>query len=197
MTRLALALTAAGILVALVVPTALGKGASEATITGPGLGDGLSLAGEGQVGGDRTMRIAEAAGFFPAVYGQTPNPMLGARPQGDLGPRYTIVYVLPGPSGGADRLRQELYPYAEPCAVTHMAKGQRYYGMQRTVGGWFLGCRTLEDLLVRAGLPATPPAGGSGDFPWTIACAVTAFLVVLSAGIVLGVRRSRPGPVVA
>ena len=58
--------------VAALPSTALGKGASEATITGPGLSDPVSLAGEGQPGGAALMQIAEAAGFFPAVFTQTP-----------------------------------------------------------------------------------------------------------------------------
>ena len=97
----------------LVATSALAKGASEARITGPGLGNGITLPGEGQVGGGQLAQLAEAAGFFPSVFVTDPNPMLSTRPQGALGPRYTITYVMPGPSG-VDELRQDLYPYAQP-----------------------------------------------------------------------------------
>ena len=61
-----------------------------------GLGDGITLAGE-SIGGEQLMRLADAAGFFPALFGTSPNPMRTARPAGALGPRYTITYQLPGP----------------------------------------------------------------------------------------------------
>ena len=51
------------------------------------------------MGGLQLMQIAEDAGFFPSVFVTTPNPMLSERPQGELGPRYTITYAMPGPSG--------------------------------------------------------------------------------------------------
>jgi hypothetical protein len=198
MMRLVPILAAAGLVAAFVAAPALGKGASEAAMTGPGLGDGITLAGEGSLDGGRLMKLAEAAGFFPAVYGQSPSPMQTARPHGELGPRYTVFYAMPGRSdGGVDELRQELYPYAVPCAVSHMSAGQRYYGTQRTVGGWFVSCAALKDVLVGAGLPATPPTGSGGGFPWTIVALVAAFLAALVAGVAVVVRRSRPGPVVA
>src|SRR4026207_1930888 len=98
MTRRALAVAAA-LAVVFTATSALAKGASEATITGPGLGDGITLAGEGQPGGVQLMQLAEAAGFFPALFAPTPNPLQTPRPTGELGPRYTIAYQLPGPDG--------------------------------------------------------------------------------------------------
>jgi hypothetical protein len=86
MTRPGVLVAAAALAVALTTTSALAKGASEATITGPGLGDGITLAGEGQLGGERLMQLAEAAGFFPALFATTPNPMRTARPAGELGP---------------------------------------------------------------------------------------------------------------
>ena len=89
--------------VAALLPTvALGKGASEATIVGPGLDDPITLAGEDQPGGETLMRIAESAGFFPAVFTQSPDPMLDERPTGKLGPEYTVTYVMPGPNNELD-----------------------------------------------------------------------------------------------
>src|SRR5438067_2258405 len=110
MIRRALLSTILGVVVLLAPTAALAKGASEATITGPGLGGGIRLADEGEPGGGALMKIAEDSGFFPAVFLTTPNPMLSKRPDGELGPRYTIVYVMPGPSGGVDEIRQDVYP---------------------------------------------------------------------------------------
>jgi hypothetical protein len=192
MNRRALLSTILGVVVLLAPTAALAKGASEATITGPGLGDGIRLAGEGDPGGGALMQIAEDSGFFPAVFPTTPNPMLSERPDGELGPRYTIVYVMPGPSGVVDEIRQDVYPYATPSVVSYTKPGQPYFGTERTVGGWYVAGPTLKDDLVAAGLRATAPpvADGAGrEIPWE-AFGVLALLVAL-AGLGLVVVRSR------
>ena len=198
MKRLVMLVAAAAFTATLVVPSALAKGASEAKITGPGLGSGITLVGEGEAGGQQLMKLAEAAGFFPAVFATTPNPMLSARPQGELGPRYTITYAMPGP-GGVDELRQDLYPYAKPSPVTHLAAGQRFYGTEEAVGGWYVAGATLKDDLVAVGLPETSHVDGGGSvIPWT---AVGAVLAAVAALVLLGVAilrsRRRPGPATA
>jgi hypothetical protein len=180
------------VVVVLLAPTAaLAKGASKATITGPGLGAGIRLAGEGDPGGGALMQIAEDSGFFPAVFLTTPNPMLSERPDGELGPRYTIVYVMPGPSG-VDEIRQDVYPYATPSLVSYTKPGQPYFGTERTVGGWYVAGPTLKDDLVAVGLRATAPpvADDAGrEIPWE-AFGVLALLVAL-AGLGFVVVRSR------
>lgn len=192
MIRRTLLSTILGVVVLLAPTAALAKGASEATITGPGLGDGIRLAGEGDPGGGALMQIAEDSGFFPAVFLTTPNPMLSERPDGELGRRYTIVYVMPGPSGVVDEIRQDVYPYATPSVVSYTKPGQSYFGTERTVGGWYAAGPTLKDDLVAVGLRATPPpvANDAGrEIPWE-AFGVLAFLVAL-AGLGLVVVHSR------
>ena len=198
MKRLVLVSAGVALLGALTTTSALAKGASDAKITGPGLGSGITLAGEGQVGGGQLMQLAEAAGFFPAVFATSPNPMLTVRPQGELGPRYTITYTMPGPSG-MDELRQDLYPYAEPGPVAYTEPGQRFFGTEETVGGWYVASSVLKDSLVAAGLPDTPPVGGSGSqVPWTIVGFVAAVVAALVAGVVAVLRgRRRLGPEIA
>jgi hypothetical protein len=191
MIRRALLSTILGVVVLLAPTAALAKGASEATITGPGLGDGIRLAVEGDPGGGALMQIAEDSGFFPAVFLTTPNPMLSERPDGELGPRYTIVYVMPGPSG-VDEIRQDVYPYATPSLVSYTKPGQPYFGTERTVGGWYVAGPPLKDDLVAVGLRATAPpvADDAGrEFPWE-AFGVLALLVAL-AGLGFVVVRSR------
>ena len=198
MKRLVLFSSAAALLATLVTTSALAKGASEATLAGPGLDSEITLMGEGQMGGLQLSQVAEDAGFFPSVFVTTPNPMLSERPQGDLGPRYTITYVMPGPSG-VDKLRQDLYPYAQPSPLTRMQTGQRYFGTEKTVGGWYVAGTRLKDDLVAAGLPRTSPVdGGGSDFPWAIlgvAMTITAGLAATTVA-VLRARR-RPGPAIA
>src|SRR5918912_3294464 len=99
MTRLILLLAVA----ALAVPAAAAaKGPSAATVSGPGDGGGISFGGGGG-GGDPAAgtplgNLTMAAGFFPGVFDQTPDPMQPSRPKGALGPKYTITYTVPGPN---------------------------------------------------------------------------------------------------
>jgi hypothetical protein len=183
---------------ALVVPTAsLAKGASEATITGPGLGDGITLAGENSPDGGTLMRLAESAGFFPAVFPTTPNPMLSKRPNGSLGPRYRITYTMPGPNGDVSKLRQDLYPYAAPQPVSYVKPGQTFFDGQKTVGGWFVASVALKEKLVAVGLPRTPPSGGGFDPPWLVV-AILAGLAAVAVTALGAVRlRRRPHPATA
>jgi hypothetical protein len=175
-------------------PSALGKGASEATITGPGLGAPITLAGEGQAGGEQLMQIAEAAGFFPAVFSQTPDPMSAERPARMLGPKYTVEYVMPGPSNELDTLVQEIYPYATPSPVAYVEPGQPFWTTEETYGGWFVAASTLTDQLVAAGLPETAPtAGGTpSDSPWTVLGPVLVLFAVAAMGALAIVTRRRP-----
>jgi len=141
---------------ALALPaTAFAKGPSEARITGPGLGKAIVIAGA-EAEGTPIMDFADAAGFFPAAFGQEPDPMTSARPNGDLGPKYSIEYVVPNGGVKPDRLRQELYPYAGTGAWTHMPAGQPIFDMT-TRGGWFHDAR-LKGILVAHGLPKSAPA---------------------------------------
>jgi len=198
MTRQPIALTAtlvAALVITLFPGLALAKGASEAEITGPGLDDPISLAGEGRAGGEELMRLAESAGFFQAVFGQVPDTMLRERPQGTLGPRYTIAYVMPGPSGELDRLRQDLYPYATPDPVTYMTPGQPFFTTDRTRGGWYVATSSFRDNLVAVGVPESPGTGGDrGGVPWTAIGALAAALALLCAAgaAIVFRRRERP-----
>jgi hypothetical protein len=192
-----LTLTGLAVLLAalVLVADAAAKGASEAEITGPGLANPISLAGEGQAGGGALTNLAQDAGFFPAVFPQIPDPMLSEQPRGDLGPRYTITYVMPGPNGVSDRIVQDVYPYATPSPVTYVKPGQSFFEGQQTRGGWYVATVLLKDDLVTTGLPETPPAGGGdSSFPWTTAglLATVALVLGLAAGAVVLLRR-RPG----
>jgi hypothetical protein len=181
--------------VAAVLPaTALAKGASEAEITGPGLSGPIELSGSGEPGsGEELGAIAEAAGFFAAVFGQSPDPMLAERPQGALGPRYTIAYVMPGPAGEEDTLLQDVYPYAKPHPVTYTKPGQPFWTTERTQGGWYVASYSgLGDLLVSAGLPSSPPSGGGdgGGAPWVLVGSLLGAAAIAGVG-VLVVRAGR------
>jgi hypothetical protein len=196
-------LAAALVCAALAVPAAAqAKGATAATIEGDGL-DGGAITFRSETGGDPVAgtplaRLAEASGFYPAVFGQTPNPLLPGRPEGDLGPRYTVRYTMPGPDDQVDTLRQELYPYAAGGMVTYTPPGQRFFGSETTRGGWFRAYTDLKAMLVEAGLPASPGTGTSGGgaaVTWPAAGAV--LLAGLLGGVLVLVARRRPGALAA
>ena len=159
------------------------KGPSTASITGPGLDHGLPVKGEGESGtGTPLGSLVQLGGFFPQVFAQIPDSTTGAQPTADLGPRYEVVYRVPGPSG-TSTIVQDVYPYATPSPVTYVRAGQRFWGGSRTHGGWYVSSAELKTALVEAGLPESPPASGGGSFPWawTGAGALAVILLLLLA----------------
>jgi hypothetical protein len=156
---------------ALVLPAAaFAKGPSEAVVTGPGIDDdnGIVISGLGDGSG-----LTQAAGFFQATFGQSPDPMLDSAPGGTLGPKYRIRYTVPGPSGQDDTIVQDVYPYADPSPVTYTPPGQTFFGSERTRGGWFVSTLGLRNILVHAGLPPESPVGDTGGggrtvWPWIV-----------------------------
>ena len=148
----------AAALVALAVPAvALAKGPASASISGPGLGRSIAITGDGEGGGTTLGALASTSGFFPQMFGQSPDPMLASRPTGALGPRYTVVYVVPGPNEIQSRVVQSVYPYAKPRPITFMKPGQNVWNERKTRGGWYRASSRLKAVLVRAGLPTSAP----------------------------------------
>jgi hypothetical protein len=157
MTRLTLV---AATLAALVLPgLALAKGPSEGSISGPGFSKTVKVLYDGG-GGSAGDNLTQQAGFFPAAFGQSPDPMLHRKPAGTLGPRYAIAWKVPGGGGENFRLRQDLYPYAHGGAVTYTKPGQPIFGAT-TRGGWYRD-PALKGTLVSMGLSAKAPSTDSG-----------------------------------
>lgn len=181
--RRLLLLATVGTLAALAVTMpASAKGPSTASLSGPGLDGALPVKGEGEGGWATPLgSLVQFGGYFPQVFGGSPNPTTRARPAGDLGPRYRVTYHVPGPSG-TSTLVQDVYPYAKPRPVTHMRAGQPFWGNQRTHGGWYVSEGGLKAALVKAGLPSTPPpessSGSSFPWAWTGAGIVAVFLLL-------------------
>jgi hypothetical protein len=170
---------------------ALGKGPSAATMEGPGGGGGITFSGD--EGSGPLGSLTQQSGWFAAVFEQEPNPMLAARPKGDLGPKYTVTYTVPGPMNDTFTITQDVYPYASSGPVTYLAPGQPIFDMQ-TRGGWFRAGSDLKETLVAAGLPETAP-GGSPDetsFPTTTVSLLAFALLLAGATALLLRRRARP-----
>lgn len=148
----------AAAVVALALPAvAAAKGPSSASISGPGLGRSLAITGDGEGAGTTLGALASESGFFPQMFGQSPDPTRVKRPTATLGPRYTVVYVVPGPNGSQSRVVQSIYPYAKPRALTFMKPGQRFWNGKKAHGGWYRASARLKAVLVRAGLPTSAP----------------------------------------
>lgn len=169
---LAVAALAAALALLLAPTAAMAKGASAATINGSGPGGPgngpkgpITLRGEGEPGsGTALATLADLAGLFPAMFGQSPNPMLAKAPTTRLGPRYVITWTIPDGTTTAKRVRQDVYPYAAGGPVTYMRPGQPVFD-QETLGGWFRATDSLRQQLISLGLPRkrplAEPAGGA------------------------------------
>jgi hypothetical protein len=193
-----LVLLSSTLALALAAP-AVAKGPDQATITGPGLDGGkivFTSGGGDPEAGTEFSSFVEAVGFFPAMFGQVPDPMVDRRPHGGLGPRYKVVYRVPGPDGDNATIRQDLYPYASVGVVSYTKPGQRFFsGQEKTRGGWFIAGHPTRDTLVAAGFPRSSPGGDGGSWSDSVLDAWPYALValVLAAALVLIARR-RPGP---
>ncbi|HKI24641.1 MAG TPA: hypothetical protein VKA24_14615 [Gaiellaceae bacterium] len=188
MRRLILLLAVA--MLALPAP-AVGKGPSAATMEGPGGGGGITFSGD--EGSGPLGNLTQQSGWFAAVFEQEPNPMLTGRPKGELGPKYTVTYTVPGPDNDTFTITQDVYPYASSGPVTYLAPGQPIFDMQ-TRGGWFQAGPDLKETLVAAGLPETAPGSSSDDtsFPTTTVGLLAFALLLAGATALLLRRRARP-----
>jgi hypothetical protein len=137
------------------------KGPDRATLTGPGLEQPLVFSGYGSDGKAPLGLLTSEGGFWVQAFGGAAagvnqGKVLAAKPKGVLGACYLVVYRVPGPRT-ASLIRQELYPYAAK-PVSHMPE-QRFWQTRTAPGGWYRWGPGLKAALVKAGLPATPPAG--------------------------------------
>jgi hypothetical protein len=212
---------AAGISIAImtVATPALAKGPSEARITGPGLVHAIVVSGPGEPGQPGKLAVlAGQTNLFTVLFGpggSVPAPVvLSEPPAATLGPRYTVIYTVPGvtPQGNEQfgRIRQDLYPHAAGGPVIYTPPGQRGFGQALRVTGWSRGSRLLLRTLTQLGVPARsdkpaaqqtrvaaaghPAAAhqaGSGLVAWLIASAS----VIAAAGFIataLWLRRRKP-----
>jgi hypothetical protein len=220
MRRRVLALLVLALLLAAVPTAAQAKGASAATISGGGPGGlpggPIDLKGDGEPGaGTDLSELAEAAGVFALLFEDGPVADLDSAPPGERGPRYTITWTFPNGDGGADKVRQSVWPYAAGGAITFMASGQPVLGAT-TDGGWYRAADRLRQQLVSLGLPdrqplATPapasPAPAASTTPardpapalWPkvvlgIALLTAAVLALRGSGLKLHRARSNPTP---
>ena len=199
---------------------ALAKGPSQARITGPGLARAIVVSGNGEPGEQgRLASLAEQTGLFTVMFGAGVSGPAPARlhtppPVASLGPRYTVVYTVPGiiprPGQQSGRVRQDLYPRSAGGPVIYTPPGQQGFGGPLTVTGWLRGRPLLTRTLAELGVPPPPGTGaaqqarhaaaarpaaaqqaGAGTPGWIIAPAAVIAAVAL-IGAALWLRRRRP-----
>jgi hypothetical protein len=149
---------------------AFAKGPSQARITGPGLMRAIVVSGAGEPGQQsRLASLALQTGLFTVIFGAgadiggpVPARLHTPPPQASLGPRYTVVYTVPGvtprPGQQFGRVRQDLYPRAAGGPVIYTPPGQQGFGEPLTVTGWLRGRPQLTRTLAQVGVP---PAAGT------------------------------------
>lgn len=184
---------------ALMPAAAHAKGPTEVTLTGPGVDTPIDVGFDAKPG-ESVSNLADVTGFYGATLGMSPDVnRLEAAPAGDLGPRYDAVYRF----GPDSFVRQQLYPFARPVAVTYTRPGQRVFISEETKGGWYR-APELKPLLIALGLPAAAPApplpvsaGSSSSFP--VVPVVAGATVLALAAIYFGAtvrRKTRLAPYV-
>ena len=82
------------------------------------------------------------AGFFPAVFKESPDPMRVTAPTTDLGPKLVVTWHVPQGSQSSS-LEQDLYPYAAGGPLTYTPPAQRLFGAQISHGGWYVAPSSL------------------------------------------------------
>ena len=197
---------------------ALAKGPSQARITGPGLAHAIVVSGNGEPGQPGMLNtLTLQTRLFSVMFG--PNapvpPPLRTPPKASLGPRYTIIYTVPGefplPGKQFGQIRQDLYPRAAGGPVIYTPPRQP--GGPLPVFGWFRASRRLPRTLAKLGVPpraGTPtalqtslrPAGhpaaaqqtSSRTTAWLIASAAAVAAAAL-AGTALWLRHRKPSTV--
>ena len=152
---------------ATVATPALAKGATQASITGPGLTRPLTVSAQGEAlpgEGDTLSSLAVQTGLFTVLFGSDgstpdePSPLPTPPAAASLGPKYTITYtvpgVTPGPGQANGQIRQNLYPRAAGGPVIYTPPGQQGFGQPLQASRWLRGTPRLTVTLTRLGVPA-------------------------------------------
>ena len=198
---------------------ALAKGPSQARITGPGLVRAIVVSGNGEPGEPgRLASLADQTGLFTVMFGAgadvsgAPARLRNPPTEASLGPRYLVVYTVPGvpprPGQQFGQVRQDIYPRAAGGPVIYTPPGQRGFSGPLAAAGWLQGGPQLTRALAQVGVPppgtpaaqptrraaaAHPPAApqaGARPPGWIIAPAAVIVASAL-AGTALWLRRRK------
>jgi hypothetical protein len=196
---------------------ALAKGPSQARISGPGLPRAVVVSGTGEPGMQTTLaRLAAQTGLFTVLFGPGGPKPAPARlhtppPVSSRGPRYTVIFTVPGvtPQAGEQfgMIRLDVYPLAVGGPLIYTPPGQAGFGRPLQVSGWLQGGPQLASTLGKLGVPppvsaarrthvpvtAHPAAAhqaGQATSGWLIGSAVALAAAALATGALRRRRRS-------
>jgi hypothetical protein len=205
----------AGLAVLMAASPVVAKGADQATITGPGISTPIVVGGNGEPGSAEGLgQLGDASGLFVAMFGPDSSGAMSLSseaPTGPLGPRYNIVFRVPGANPKPDTVKQDVYPLAAGGPVTFTPAGQSVLGTT-TTGGWYRAPATFRPLLTSLGVPglgngavAAAPShprpttvAGAGNAtpvhrtPWLIIAVGVIVACVAATAVALLRRSSRP-----
>jgi hypothetical protein len=204
-----------GAAVLMTASPAQAKGADQVTITGPGISKPIVVGGNGEPGSAEGLgQLSDGSGLFVAMFGPSSSgamTLTSVPPTGPLGPKYELVYRVPGANPTPDMLKQDVYPLAAGGPVTFTAAGQAVLGTE-TTGGWYRASATFRPLLASLGVPGlsgaaetVPPshpqpttvadAGNAGPAhrtPWLAIVAGAIGLCIAATAVAVVRRSSRP-----
>jgi hypothetical protein len=208
--------TAIAVTAAVATP-ALAKGATRASITGPGLARPVTVSAQGEAlpgQGDTLSGLAGQTGLFTVLFGpgsstpDEPSPLRTPPAAASLGPKYTLTYtvpgVTPGPGQTDGQIRQYLYPRAAGGPVIYTLPGQQGFGQPLQATGWLRGTPQLTATLTRLGVPAgtslpaapapaaAPKPGDTTAPAWLIATIASGVAVGIAGAALWLHRRPRP-----
>lgn len=175
---------------------AAAKGPKEATLTGPGIDEALTI----HISGDSTIDASDASFHLglaltdmTSVYVWPSENTQTSPPDGDLGAKYTLTWTMPAPSDvdpEDHKVVQELYPSTPSGPWIHTLPSTA----TTTDEGWYMAADEMPAVLAALGENDTPrmePASTSSSsggslaiWPPTVAAAVA-----FTAGVAVGRNR--------
>lgn len=165
--------------VALAVP-AHAAGAEAAVLTGSGLDEPVDLLTH-----ESGFELAAITGAWFNSWAEDVTPLLDEPPTDQLGPRFTLTWVMRGPPHLPPEERsviQYVYPYAEGGAVLQTPPGQ---GIWEGAVGWYVAPERFRALLISVGVGDLD----DGQWMWPV---IVAALVTLAIGLYIWRRRRQP-----
>jgi hypothetical protein len=188
------------------------KGPQSAELEADGLVYPINVSGP-EGGSSDFGQLVDQSGFFPALFGQTPDPMLDAAPTTDLGPAYVLTWRMPSPTDTPDVIRMTLYLDAAGGPLTYTEAGQLFYGTEHARGGWYKAPAALAatiDHIVRTSVspktlatvtattlapaPVSTTASAADGNWWWVAVALAALVLAGGGAATYSRRRVRVSP---
>jgi hypothetical protein len=132
------------------------KGPVGVGVDGPGLDEPLVV--------DVNSAAADVMWALQELVGPLAGPeTLPAPARGDLGPAYQLTWFM-SEARDRDRVRQDVYPYADGGPMVQTLPGQTEWH-QLVLVGWSRAGADLAEVLTRLGVPLSEPTSADAEVP--------------------------------